>query len=436
VKATAKTHRKSTQRERLLEAMVDVTVRYGYTATTIARVIALAGVSRPTFYDYFNDKQQCFLVVLEHAHERLSGEIAHAVRDAPPQQAVDVTITTLIAFEHAHPQSAQLLMNEAMAGGPQVLEARDQALCQIAGIIEQTQRALTPDTVTPDIPARVLLGGVYRLLAQRLRQGEHDTTGVSDDLRRWIKSYDQPIAEHRWRRLEPLPAPPRWAILPETQLREPAPLPRGRRANGTDAAENQRQRILFATATMAQSKGFAATTIADIMERAGVNRRVFNAHFAAKQDAFIALIALGFQRTVAVTAGAFFTAATWPERVWEAGRAFTEFLQSSPALAHVGLVEPYAIGPAAAQQAQDGVNAFTIFLREGLETAQAGAAASPVALQAIATSIFETAYLQSRRNGASNISSLLPHMTFLCLAPIIGAAQANEFIDGRLRPES
>jgi AcrR family transcriptional regulator len=412
--------------------MKQTAVRNGYPATTIAEVIAAAGVSRPTFYEYFSDKEECFLAALAEAHAQLLSFVTHANEEAPPERAVDALVATLVAFAASRPETAQLLMSEAMAGGPRVLDARDDALGEIAALIDQAQKALPRDTVTPDIPLQVLLGTVHRLLARRLRRGERDLGGVTGDLQGWIKSYEEPLGEHRWRKLTPSTPPPPWNIVPETQLREPAPLA-GRRRDAKEVAENQRQRILFATATVAQSKGYAATTITDIAQRAGVNRRAFNALFADKHDAFMAVIAFGFQRTIAVTAGAFFTAATWPERIWEAGRAFTDFLHASPALAHIGFVETYAVGPEAAQQLEESVNAFTIFLREGVRQAgKNGGPPSMLALEAIATSVFETAYQESRGGNGRRMSTLLPHVAFLCLAPIIGAVEANTFIDGRL----
>jgi AcrR family transcriptional regulator len=425
--------RKSTQRERILKGMVHVAVRDGYARATIARAIAEAGVSRPTFYDYFGDKADCFIAALTDIQQQLLGEVARAVEEGPPEEAVPATIRTLIAFAASQPEAARFLTGEPMAGGPRMLDARDHGIGEIAQLIEQAHGKLPPDTPMPDVSARVLLGTIYRLLARRLRQGEHATAGVSEDLLRWIESYRRPLGERRWPALEPVHAPAPWAVLPETLLREPAALPRARRRNAKEVAENQRQRILFATATLAHEKGYAATTIGEITRRAGVDRRAFNALFADKQEAFMALVALGFQRTMAVTAGAFFAGAVWPERIWEAGRAFSEFMQSNPALAHIGFVEPYAVGPEAAQRIEDGFTAFTVFLQEGLRHApQAARAASPLALEAIATAIFETCYRESRRDGSRAMSSLLPHVTFLCLAPFIGAGEANRFIDEKV----
>jgi AcrR family transcriptional regulator len=429
--------RKSTQRGRLLNGMIDVAVREGYAGASIARVIATAGVSRPTFYDYFTDKDDCFLAALAEIQQRLRTDVARAVDAASAEQAVRATIQTLTAFATSEPELAHFLTNGPMAGGPRLLDARDEGIGEVAEIIEQAQAKLPPQAAMPDVSARVLLGTVYRLLARRLRQGERGTAGGSDALLQWIKSYERPIGEHRWRTLRPAGSIEPWTLLPETVLREPAALLRGRRRNPKEIAENQRQRILFATATVAQEKGYAASTIADITERAGVDRRAFNALFSDKQEAFMALIALGFQRTMAVTARAFFTGAGWPDRIWEAGRAFTEFFQRNPLLTHIGFVEPYAVGSGAAQGVEDSFAAFTVFLQEGLRDAPlAAAVAEPPVLEAIATSIFETGYYESRYEASREMSRLLPHVVFLLLAPFMGAAEANRFIEGKLDSKS
>ena len=77
--------------------------------------------------------------------------------------------------------------------------------------------------------------------------------------------------------------------------------------------------------------------------------------------------------------------------------------------------------------------AFTVFLQEGYRYGPHGAAPSPTALQAIAASSFEIIYRQIRGDGTEpQISVLLPHATFLCLAPFLGAVQANRFLDEQL----
>jgi AcrR family transcriptional regulator len=67
VEATARTSR----RETILEAAVRVFGQRGYRATTVANVIAEAGVSRTTFYKHFADKHECFLATYELAVQRV-----------------------------------------------------------------------------------------------------------------------------------------------------------------------------------------------------------------------------------------------------------------------------------------------------------------------------------------------------------------------------
>src|SRR3954471_8359057 len=49
------------QRSRLYGAMIEAVSRAGYERTTVAHVIALAGVSRRSFYELFPGKERCFL---------------------------------------------------------------------------------------------------------------------------------------------------------------------------------------------------------------------------------------------------------------------------------------------------------------------------------------------------------------------------------------
>jgi hypothetical protein len=57
---------------------------------------------------------------------------------------------------------------------------------------------------------------------------------------------------------------------------------------------------------------------------------------------------------------------------------------------------------------------------------------SKAALEAIVTATFEMIYLVASRSPAPQLAGLLPHMTFLFVAPFMGAEGANEFIDSQL----
>ena len=56
----------------MLAAAVEVISELGYSGMSVARVTDRAGVSRRTFYDLFEDREDCFLGVFEEAVERIA----------------------------------------------------------------------------------------------------------------------------------------------------------------------------------------------------------------------------------------------------------------------------------------------------------------------------------------------------------------------------
>jgi AcrR family transcriptional regulator len=405
----------------------------GYARANVSAVIAEAGVSRPTFYEYFADKDNCFLAALADVQERLAGEVRAAVRAGPPERAMYATIGALVEFASSEPAMARFLTNEPMAGGPVALDARDRGVASLERTIEQSYTRLDATTPIPDLSGLILIGGVHRLLASRLRRGEPNLTRLREDLLGWIHSYERPIGEHRWRSLEAGPSPSLSPFVPATGLTAPEPLPPGRpRMAETEVAENQRQRIMFAAACLAEEKGYTATTIGDITKLAGVDGRVLYSMFTDKQDAFMAVHELGFQRVMDVTAEAFFSGATWPERNWEAGRAFTQFLERDALVTNVGFVEAYAVGPGAVQRVEDSHNAFAMLLQEGYQHVGEDARPSRLVLEAIITTIFEVIYHQARASPNPRMAGLVGHVTFLVLSPFLGPLEANAFIEQKL----
>ncbi len=429
--------RKSTQRERLLGGMVAVANRAGYAGANVSAVIAQAGVSRPTFYDYFSDRDDCFLAALQTAHAVLLDSVRARIGESEPGDALTAAITALISFAGSEPALARFLTAEPMAGGPRLLAARDRGIEEISQAIEQAHEHAPPAAEIPDVSPRMIVGGLYRLLASHLRRGEQNVSSLLGELLLWIESYRRPHEQLRWSRLVHEPEPPMSPHVPSTPLSAPAGLGPGRpRISPEQVAENQRLRILFAAAQMAEEKGYTATTIADITRTAGVDGRVFYSLFADKQDAFMTVHELGVRAVMAVTAAAFFSGATWPERAWEAGRALTQFLQTNPLIAHVGFVEAHAVGPAAVQRVEDSHIAFAVFLQEGYQYAQVPAPPSKAALEAIVTATFELIYLEAHTSQRPQLAGLSAHMTFLCVAPFLGATAAHDFVVAQLAAAS
>jgi AcrR family transcriptional regulator len=421
---------KDTQRDRLLGAIVAVSCEHGYENATIARVIHQAGVSRPTFYEYFADKEACLLAALDEIERHLLASVKGHIEQSAPEQAVASLLAALVRFAQEDPMRARFLMNETMVAGPRALDARDSGVDAIAVLIEDAYRHVGASVLVPALPAEIIAGTLYRLLALPLIRGEQSWTELQAALLEWLAAYESPVGRRRWRGLTTAGAPPRSPFLAPTPLRAPPALAPGRpRRSASKVSENHRLRIIFAAAEIVSRDGYAAATVAEITHSAGVDGRVFYRLFAGKRDAFAAVREFAFQNAMAVTAGAFFAGEGWPRRVWQAGMTFTQYLEEHPALTHACLVESHAGGQETAQRLQDLLAGFTIFLQEGYDYCQnRSGAPSQVALEAIAQASFEILYRQARSSSSQKMPGLLAHLAYMSFAPFVGASHASELV--------
>jgi AcrR family transcriptional regulator len=433
-RASGQAARRADQRERLLAAITQLAIEGSAHDLTVAQIVALAGVSRPTFYEHFSDREECFVRALEPAAEALLSALETALASCEPQQAPSAAAAALVDFARAEPGLARLLMSDSLAGGRPALDARDRLIERAAQAIERALDRATTDASISAISPRLMLGVTSRLLAVRLDRGEERLADFQAELCVWLQSYSLPGARRRARArsIAPTEAP---SPLISARLRPPPALahPPGRT---TDAAfsENQWLRIVFATAAIVARDGYAAATVAEITRVAGLDTRAFYRLFACKEQALADARELMFGHAMALTAGAFATAESWPERVWEASQAFAHCVEQNPTLAYVSFGESHAGGPVAMARLPQLIDAFTIFLQEGYRYASprpgSPAAPSPVALEAIVTAVFELCHLRSRR-AAEQPEPQLHELAFICLAPFLGATQASDFLRRR-----
>lgn len=112
-----------TQRQRIIDAMVESCEEKTYAATTISDIVARAHISRTTFYKHFDDKRSCFDAALDHCLAELQSIAAasHEPSDPPADAARKAAIAVLDTLS-ARPGLAQLLTGDAIALQPKVVE--------------------------------------------------------------------------------------------------------------------------------------------------------------------------------------------------------------------------------------------------------------------------------------------------------------------------
>ena len=96
--------RKATQRERLVASMIATGNDVGYARANVSAVIEQAGVSRPTFYDYFRDRDDCFLGALDDVYRRLLAHVRKHVNEGAADHALQCAVEALIDFASDEPE--------------------------------------------------------------------------------------------------------------------------------------------------------------------------------------------------------------------------------------------------------------------------------------------------------------------------------------------
>lgn len=111
------------------------------------------------------------------------------------------------------------------------------------------------------------------------------------------------------------------------------------------AARTQRQRILDAMAASCEEKTFAATTIADVVGRAGVSRATFYKHFGNKRECFDAAVDSYVELLREAARSAHSGTDSGPEKVRKAIAAVLEQMAAEPAYTRLLIVEAIAVNP-------------------------------------------------------------------------------------------
>jgi AcrR family transcriptional regulator len=162
----------ASQRQRIHQAMVEVVAERGFAETRVVDVIGVAGVSRKTFYELFDSKEDCFLAAYEVLLGSMLGGVAEGFESqpaAPWSERVAAGLGALLEHLAEHPDEARFAIVEVLAAGPKALARRDAALRQFTGFLE-VGRAET-SVELPGITALSLAGGVNELLYSEILHG-------------------------------------------------------------------------------------------------------------------------------------------------------------------------------------------------------------------------------------------------------------------------
>ena len=161
------------QRERLLAAMIKTVTEIGYNALTVQNVLTRAGISRPTFYEQFDDKEDCFLAAFDACAAEMRKRLDAGVAEAAPEwrSRLRAGISALLRFAVEEPEAARMVIVEARASSPAGLRRRDDLLDRFASRIDDLVREELDEPVSA-LAAAGVVGGIESVLYARLQKEE------------------------------------------------------------------------------------------------------------------------------------------------------------------------------------------------------------------------------------------------------------------------
>lgn len=165
------------QRGRLLGATVDVVEEVGYSRLTVAQVITRAKVSRKTFYDLFEDREDCFLAVFDEGIERIGALAGEAYAEQSSwRDAVRAGLLAILSFMDDQPALARICVVDALGAGPRVLESRARVIEQLKRVVAEGEPAAQRRSrkgQAGDIAVEGVVGAALTVLHTRLLERNH-----------------------------------------------------------------------------------------------------------------------------------------------------------------------------------------------------------------------------------------------------------------------
>ncbi len=202
------------QRSRLLAAAAVVIDEDGYEQVSVQRIAERARVSRRTFYELFDNREECLVALLDEAAERVQRELeAAGLGGLAWRERVRGGLWVILSFLDAEPVLARICVVQSLHAGPEGLERREQLLARLAGVLDEGRREGPRGEECTLVTAEGLVGGALGVVYARLRGGDRrPLTGLLDELMGMIAL--QYLGARAARREQRLPVP---AVRPAPQ---------------------------------------------------------------------------------------------------------------------------------------------------------------------------------------------------------------------------
>lgn len=164
------------QRARMLAAMAQLACEDGARNITVARVVARSGVSRRTFYEIFEDRDDCLLGALDEAVARASRYVAEA-RDSHTKwvDRIRVSLLALLRFLDDEPAFGRLAVVESLGAGAKALGRRADALARVMVAVDRGRSEAGSASEPLPLAADGVVGAVFSVIHSKMLESSRSS---------------------------------------------------------------------------------------------------------------------------------------------------------------------------------------------------------------------------------------------------------------------
>jgi AcrR family transcriptional regulator len=153
------------QRERIVDAVANLTAAGGYADLTVEKIAGEAAMSLQTFYEHFKSKEEAFLFTYEvgHAHGLALVERAYATQSDWPN-GVKATVAALLQYLGSEPAFARLALLHMLIATPRTAERANAGITEYLSVLEPGFEETSEHRRPPAIAVEAIGGGLGELM--------------------------------------------------------------------------------------------------------------------------------------------------------------------------------------------------------------------------------------------------------------------------------
>jgi AcrR family transcriptional regulator/DNA-binding MarR family transcriptional regulator len=155
--------------------MIEVFVQRDARSVSVALVVARAGVSRRTFYELFEDREDCLLAALEESFARIARRVVAAYEQREGwRDRVRAGLAALLVFLEEEPAVGRFVLVESLGAGSVALERRRRVVSVLVGVVEDSRGEVRSARGLPALTGECVVGAVLAVLHERLVRDSQD----------------------------------------------------------------------------------------------------------------------------------------------------------------------------------------------------------------------------------------------------------------------